>query len=156
MDVFLKYQLNIPTMTLIAQFFSWGTAHYSSLGAIAEFWLCHEKNIPDSPPKALWHSYVPLLPISSYLQVGFLQSPPPLLLICWWRLIPILFPLKTMFSIAPPLSTRLVKTNLPPHPPLLAVFIDCSLNAKITFFSTGASIIPPGSGGKRVNIVEPK
>ena len=144
MDVFLKYQLNIPTMTLIAQFFSWGTAHYSSLGAIAEFWLCHEKNIPDSPPEALWHSYIPLLPISSYLRVGFLQSPPPPLLICWWRLIPTSFPLKTMWF--PP----------PPHPPLLAVFIDCSLNAKITFFSTGASTKPPGSGGKRLNIVEPK
>ena len=143
MDVFLKYQLNIPTMTLIAQFFSWRTAHYSSLGAIAELWLCHEKNIPDSPPEALWHSYVPLLPISSYLQVGFFTVSPP------------------------PPSNLLVKTNPhffppknyvipPPIPPLLAVFIDCSLNAKITFFSTGASTKPPGSGGKRLNIVEPK
>lgn len=99
--------------------FSWGTAHYSSLGAIAEFWLCHEKNIPDSPPEALWHSYVPLLPISSYLQVGFLQSPPPLL-ICWWRLIPTSFPLKTMWS--------------PPIPPFSRYLLTAPLTLKSHFF----------------------
>ena len=100
------------------------------------------EKLPDSPPEALWHSYVPLLPISSYLQVGFLQSPPP----------PSNLLVKTNPHFFPPKNYVIP----PPHPPLLAVFIDCSLNAKITFFSTGASTKPPGSGGKRLNIVEPK
>ena len=136
MDVFLKYQLNIPTMTLIAQFFSWRTAHYSSLGAIAEFWLCHEKNIPDSPPEALWHSYVPLLPISSYLQVGFLQSPPPPppsnLLV---KTNPHSFSTENHVFYSPPLSTRLVKTNLPPPiPPISRYLLTVPLTLKSHFF----------------------
>lgn len=79
------------------------------------------EKLPDSPPEALWHSYVPLLPISSYLQVGFLQSPPPPLLICWWRLIPTSFPLKTMWFP-------------PPIPPFSRYLLTAPLTLKSHFF----------------------